>query len=77
VESAPLPLLAGDPRYMQTVAVNKVSFVGRGKIAATFSRYTAADPLCCPSRRSEATYEVRQESGKLVVIVVGVRTRPN
>ena len=33
-------------------SVNKVSFAGRGKIVAAFSRYTAADPLCCPSRIS-------------------------
>lgn len=57
-------------------SVNKVSFPGHGKIAAKFSRYSGADPLCCPSRISEATDEVRQESGKPVVIVVGVRTRP-
>jgi LppP/LprE lipoprotein len=57
-------------------SVNKVSFAGRRKIVAAFSRYTAADPLCCPSKLSEATYEIRQESGKPVVIVVGVRTRP-
>jgi hypothetical protein len=57
-------------------SVNKVSFAGRGRIVAAFSRSTAADPLCCPSRLSEATYKVRQESGQSVVIVVGVRTRP-
>ena len=57
-------------------SVNKVEFAGRGKIVATFGRYTAADPLCCPSRLSEATYKVRQESGQPVVIVVGVRSQP-
>jgi hypothetical protein len=67
------------PRLMRArsdSSINKVSFAGRGKILATFSRYNGADPLCCPSRISEATYEVQQESGKPVVIVVGVRTRP-
>jgi hypothetical protein len=57
-------------------SINKVSFAGRERIMATFSRYTGADPLCCPSQVSEATYEVRQESGRPVVVVVGVRTRP-
>ena len=56
-------------------SVNKVSFPGRGKILAMFSRYSAADPLCCPSRLSEATYGIRQETGKPVVIVLGVRSR--
>jgi LppP/LprE lipoprotein len=57
------------------VSINNVSFAGRGKIVATFSRYISADPLCCPSRISEATYEVRQESGKPVVKLVRVQTR--
>jgi hypothetical protein len=57
-------------------SLNKVSFRGRGRIVAAFSRYNAADPLCCPSRISQATYLLRQESGEPVVIMVGVRTRP-
>jgi LppP/LprE lipoprotein len=69
-------LSPGLMRARSNGSVNRVSLAGRGKIVATFSRYTAADPLCCPSRLSEATYEIRQESGQPVAIVVGVRTRP-
>ncbi|HEY7390179.1 MAG TPA: LppP/LprE family lipoprotein [Bryobacteraceae bacterium] len=64
------------PRLMRARtdgSVNKVSFVD-GKVVAAFSRYTPADPLCCPSRVSEATYEVGQESGEPVVKVVSVQT---
>jgi hypothetical protein len=66
------------PRLMRARSdgsLNKVDFTGPGKIVADFSRYTGADPLCCPSRISEATYEVRERSGRPVVILVGVRTR--
>jgi hypothetical protein len=68
-------LLPGMMEARSDGSVNKVSFSGRGKILAMFSRHTAADPWCCPSRLSEATYEIRQESGKPVVSVVGVRSR--
>jgi hypothetical protein len=67
------------PRLMRARSdgsLNKVNFTGPGKIVADFSRYTGADPLCCPSQISEATYEVRERSGRPVVILVGVRTRP-
>jgi hypothetical protein len=68
------------PRLMRARSdgsVNKVSFAARGRIVATFSRYTSVDPLCCPSRLSEVTYEIREESGgRPFVILVSVRTRP-
>jgi hypothetical protein len=57
-------------------SINKVSFSGRGKILATFSRYTGADPLCCPSRLSEVTCEVREESGRPFVIVAVFEAGP-
>jgi hypothetical protein len=66
------------PRLMRARSdgsLNKADFFGPGKIVADFSRYTGADPLCCPSGISEATYEVREKSGKPLVILVGVRTR--
>jgi LppP/LprE lipoprotein len=44
-------------------SITEISFAGRGKILTTFSRYTGTDSLCCPSRLSEATFEVRKESG--------------
>ena len=66
------------PRLMRArsdSSVNKVEFPAPGKIEANFSRYTDADPLCCPSRISEATYELREQSGKPLVVLIGVRTR--
>jgi hypothetical protein len=67
------------PRLMRARAdgsINKVSYSGPTRIVANFSRYTGADPLCCPSRISEATFEVRQRSGKPIVVLIDVRTRP-
>jgi LppP/LprE lipoprotein len=48
-------LSPGLMRVRSDGSVNKVSFAGLGKIVATFGRYTATEPLCCPSRVSEAT----------------------
>jgi LppP/LprE lipoprotein len=53
-----------------------IGFPKPGGISATFNRYTEKDPLCCPSRISEATYEIQQARGKPVVALTGVRTRP-
>ena len=67
------------PQLMRARAdgsVNKVEFGGPRRIMAYFSRYTDSDPLCCPSRVSQATYEIRERSGKPVLVLVGVRTRP-
>ena len=66
------------PRLMGARAdgsVNKVEFAGPRTIMAYFSRYTGADSLCCPSQVSEATYEIRERSGKPVLVLVSVRTR--
>jgi hypothetical protein len=54
----------------------KISFPGPDNILVEFDRYTSSDPLCCPSRISEATYEVRRQTGQPTVILTGVRTRP-
>jgi len=67
------------PRVMRARSdgsLKKVDFVDPAKIVADFSRYTGADPLCCPSRISEATFEVRERSGRAVVVLIAVRTRP-
>jgi hypothetical protein len=54
----------------------KVSFPSKREILAEFDRYRREDPLCCPSRISEARYEISEEEGKPVVILKSVRTRP-
>ena len=54
----------------------KVSFPAPNKILVEFDRYTDKDPLCCPSRISEAIYEIGKESGQPIVTLIRVRTRP-
>jgi LppP/LprE lipoprotein len=56
-------------------SINRISLSGPKKIVADFSRYTDTDPLCCPSRISEADFEVRQVSGKPLVTLTRVTTR--
>jgi len=56
--------------------VNKVEFAGPRRIMAYFSRCTGTNPLCCPSRVSDATYEIRERSGKPDLVLVRVQTRP-
>jgi hypothetical protein len=53
----------------------KITFPAAVKILVDFDRYTDKDPLCCPSRISEGTFEIRYEGGKPVVVLSGVRTR--
>jgi hypothetical protein len=53
----------------------KISFPGPNLILVEFSRYTDRDPLCCPSRISEARYQLRKEAGQPVVILESVQTR--
>jgi hypothetical protein len=53
-----------------------ISFPGEGKLSAGFVRYAEKDPLCCPSRISEAAFEIRTVGGKPVVVLMDVRTRP-
>ena len=52
------------------------TFPAPDKIQSEFHRYTEKDPRCCPSRISEATYEIQDVLGKPVVALVAVRTRP-
>jgi hypothetical protein len=54
----------------------KITFPAAVEILVEFSRYTDKDALCCPSRISEGTFEVRYEGGKPVVVLTGIRTRP-
>jgi hypothetical protein len=45
------------------------------RILAEFARYKESDPLCCPSRISQVTYEVRTNNPPLVV-PVQINTQP-
>jgi LppP/LprE lipoprotein len=53
------------------------AFLGDGKISAEFVRYNEKDPLCCPSRISEVTYEIQTSGTKPLVVVTDIRTRPS
>jgi hypothetical protein len=61
-------------RARADASINKISFPAAVQIEAAFSRYTWADPLCCPSRISEVTFEIRWESGKPVVRLVQIQS---
>ncbi|MFM7427163.1 MAG: LppP/LprE family lipoprotein [Elainella sp.] len=39
-----------------------------GYLSASFNRYDASDPLCCPSRESLMLYEVKPEGNAAVVV---------
>jgi hypothetical protein len=69
--------LAPEPmRARSDGSSNRISFPGLGQIEADFSRYKESDPLCCPSRITVATFEIRKPSGKPVVHLVSAKTRP-
>ena len=55
----------------------EISYPAANKIQVKFNRYNERDALCCPSRNSEAAYEIRNDRGQPVVVLTGVRTRPN
>ena len=54
-----------------------IRFPAPGKIAADFTRYSEKDPMCCPSRMTELTFEIAREKGKAVVSWIAAKTRPS
>lgn len=46
-------------------------------LTASFSRYTAMDPLCCPSATSSVDYRIEYTSGGWVLTATGATTSPN
>jgi hypothetical protein len=47
----------------------------QGRLSMEFARYTASDPLCCPSRISTVRYELRQTPAGPVLVATGATTR--
>jgi hypothetical protein len=43
---------------------------------ANFARYTAADPLCCPSGTSTVLYQIDLVNGQPVLTPVSAQTTP-
>jgi hypothetical protein len=39
-------------------ALDRVSIQGSDRLLAEYRRYTASDPLCCPSRRASVLFDV-------------------
>jgi hypothetical protein len=46
------------------------------RIEVNYHRYADSDPLCCPSRSSRVTFEVRVADGRAVVVPTAATTRP-
>jgi hypothetical protein len=57
-------------------ASGRIRFIALNTIQVEFNRYSDQDPLCCPSRISEATYLLLNEGGQPLVVLKGVRTHP-
>jgi LppP/LprE lipoprotein len=58
-------------------SMGAITFPQTEKIVVEFSRYTDKDALCCPSRISEATFQISNTSKGPVVNIIGIRTRPS
>ena len=50
---------------------------GENTLGATFNRYAAADPLCCPSAQTSGTYLMERNASGPVLVPVRAETRPN
>lgn len=55
-------------------ALTRITLEGNNRLSAEFLRYTAADPLCCPSRITGVQFEVA--SGVPLVRPVSASTSP-
>ena len=58
-------------------ALSEVRLLSASSIEATFLRYTAADPLCCPSRFTAVRYRIERRGQLPVVVPVSARSKPS
>ena len=58
-------------------ALSEVRLPSATLIEVTFLRYTAADPLCCPSRLTTVRYRIERRGQLPVVVPVSARSRPS
>lgn len=56
-------------------ALDRIVVGDHQSLFATFRRYAASDPLCCPSGTSEVQYRVERTEGGAVLVPVSIRTR--
>ena len=54
-----------------------VSIYNAADFAVDFARYTADDPLCCPSATSSVTYVLKPLNGHMRVVPTSVTTQKN
>ena len=57
--------------------LSEVRLLSTNSIEVTFLRYTAADPLCCPSRLTTVRYRIERRGQLPVVVPVSARSRPS
>ncbi|HEX7051130.1 MAG TPA: LppP/LprE family lipoprotein [Longimicrobiales bacterium] len=58
-------------------ALHHVSVQSSRNLTARYTRYTEADPLCCPSRTTTVQFEVETTPGGPVVRPISTSTSPN
>lgn len=64
-------------REDSTLSGQSVSIYNEQDFAVDFARYTADDPLCCPSATSNVTYTVKPLNGRMRVVPTSVTTQKN
>ncbi|QSQ16597.1 LppP/LprE family lipoprotein [Myxococcus landrumensis] len=57
-------------------AMGEVHILGAKNLSATVRRYSAEDPLCCPSREANVDYEVQSAPKGPVVTATQATTQP-
>lgn len=57
--------------------IDSLVLVQPTRVLARYRRYSKDDPLCCPSRASETTFEITRESGKPRLVPGPVSTSDN
>lgn len=55
-------------------SAGSVRFTSESTLVAEFQRYTASDPLCCPSRTSYVTYQIEEGNGKRILVPRNIQT---
>lgn len=58
-------------------AATDVRLYSSSHVAAEFARYTEKDPLCCPSRTSSVSFQIRRDAGGVLVVPERATTSPS
>ena len=49
-------------------ALTDIDMTSEKNLTAEFSRYRASDPLCCPWKTEEVSFEIRQDNGNFLLV---------